>query len=36
MSTFEIVSLGAIVGAFVVFTVVLMWGSYETTIHRTG
>jgi hypothetical protein len=36
MSTFEIVSLGAIVGAFVVFTLVLMWGDYQTTAHRTG
>jgi len=36
MSTFEIVSLGAIVGAFVVFTAVLMWGNYQTTAHRSG
>jgi hypothetical protein len=36
MSTFEIVSLGAIVGAFVVFTVVLMWGNYQTTTRLTG
>ncbi len=35
MSPFEIVSLGAVVGAFLVFTVVLIWGDYRTT-HRTS
>jgi hypothetical protein len=30
MSTVEIVSLGAIIGAFVAFAVVLAWGDYQT------
>lgn len=36
MSSIAIVSLGAIVGAFFVFTVVLMWGDYQTATRRTS